>query len=38
MTEGKSIYKGKKFKLTSASPQFEKYGGEMNTRLLREIY
>lgn len=34
----KFVYKRKKFKLTSDSPQFEKYGREMNTRLLREIY
>lgn len=39
MTGKKFVYKRKKkIKLISDSPQFEKYGREMNTRLLREIY
>lgn len=30
----KFVYKRKKFKLTTDSPQFEKYGRAMNTRLF----
>lgn len=34
----KLFMKGKKFKLISGFPQFERYVREMNKRLLREIY